>query len=194
MVIWLNGAFGSGKTQTAFELNRRIENSFVYDPENVGFMIRKNQPQSLQKPDFQDEVLWRSVNFELLKQLCAEYDGTVIVPMTLTEPKYYDEIITPLRSIGIDVRHFVLWAEPETLKKRLRSRFEGQNSWAAQQIPRCVDAFENARFEGRIVTDNLTVSKVAEAVASYCGIGLAPADTGFRMLMNRIRTQLGAIR
>lgn len=24
MIIWINGAFGSGKTQTAFELNRRI--------------------------------------------------------------------------------------------------------------------------------------------------------------------------
>ena len=90
MVIWLNGAFGSGKTQTAFELNRRIDNSFVYDPENVGFMIRNNQPKSLHKPDFQDEMLWRSVNFELLKQLCAEYDGTVrtAAPISLLLGEY----------------------------------------------------------------------------------------------------------
>ncbi|MDR0635583.1 MAG: AAA family ATPase, partial [Treponema sp.] len=29
MIIWINGAFGSGKTQTAFELNRRWNNSYV---------------------------------------------------------------------------------------------------------------------------------------------------------------------
>jgi adenylylsulfate kinase-like enzyme len=32
MIIWINGAFGSGKTQMAFEINRRLENSYVYDP------------------------------------------------------------------------------------------------------------------------------------------------------------------
>lgn len=35
-----NEVFGSGKTQTSYELNRRIPNSFVYDPENLGFFIK----------------------------------------------------------------------------------------------------------------------------------------------------------
>lgn len=30
MIIWLNGAFGSGKTQTAYELHRRLRNSYIY--------------------------------------------------------------------------------------------------------------------------------------------------------------------
>lgn len=38
MIFWVNGAFGAGKTQTSYELHRRIPNSFVYDPENVGFL------------------------------------------------------------------------------------------------------------------------------------------------------------
>jgi chloramphenicol 3-O-phosphotransferase len=33
MIIWLNGAFGAGKTQTAFELHSRIPDSYVFDPE-----------------------------------------------------------------------------------------------------------------------------------------------------------------
>lgn len=49
MIIWINGAFGAGKTQTAYELNRRIENSFVYDPENIGFFINKSMPPSTKK-------------------------------------------------------------------------------------------------------------------------------------------------
>lgn len=44
MIIWLNGAFGAGKTQTAYELRRRLPGSYVYDPENAGFFIRDNLP------------------------------------------------------------------------------------------------------------------------------------------------------
>lgn len=36
MIIWINGAFGSGKTQTAYELCRRMRGAYVYDPENAG--------------------------------------------------------------------------------------------------------------------------------------------------------------
>ena len=41
MVVWLNGAFGAGKTTCAFELNRRLADSYVFDPENAGYYIRK---------------------------------------------------------------------------------------------------------------------------------------------------------
>ena len=44
MIVWLNGAFGAGKTQTAYELRRRLPGSYVYDPENAGFFIRDNLP------------------------------------------------------------------------------------------------------------------------------------------------------
>jgi len=194
MFIWLNGAFGSGKTQTAHELNRRLPDSFVYDPENVGFMIRRNQPPSLHKPDFQNEPLWRSVNYELMMQLGADYSGVVIVPMTLTDPQYYDEIITRLRDNGADVRHFVLYAEPETILRRLRSRFEGGNSWAARQIPRCIEAFDSGKFEGIIHTDRMTIPQTAEAVADACGLTLAPRSTKVKQLWERLRTTIGAIR
>lgn len=64
MIVWINGAFGVGKTQTAFELHRRIKNSFVYDPENLGFFISKNIPASIKnKEDFQDYEVWRELDF-----------------------------------------------------------------------------------------------------------------------------------
>ena len=31
MIIWLNGAFGAGKTQTAYALRRRLPGSYVVD-------------------------------------------------------------------------------------------------------------------------------------------------------------------
>lgn len=157
MIIWINGAFGSGKTQTAFELNRRLPGSFVYDPENVGFFLRNNEPVGIQKQDFQDEPLWRKMNVNMLRHLALSYGGTVIVPMTITSPDYYDEIIGALRTEGIDVRHFVLSASEAVLIKRLKSRFEGKSSWAARKIPQCVESFKDPVFEGQIETDRLTI-------------------------------------
>ncbi|AOO60311.1 hypothetical protein [Bacillus velezensis] len=47
MIIWINGAFGSGKTQTAFELHRRLKPSYVYDPEKMGFAMRSMIPPDI---------------------------------------------------------------------------------------------------------------------------------------------------
>lgn len=52
MILWINGAFGSGKTTIAYELNRRIQDSYVYDPENVGYFLRKNAPKIFWKMIF----------------------------------------------------------------------------------------------------------------------------------------------
>lgn len=36
VIVWLNGPFGGGKTQTAYALHRRVSGSVVCDPEHVG--------------------------------------------------------------------------------------------------------------------------------------------------------------
>ena len=37
MVLWISGPFGVGKTQTSYELQRRLRASVICDPEHVGF-------------------------------------------------------------------------------------------------------------------------------------------------------------
>ena len=54
MIIWINGAFGSGKTTTAIALKRKLPNSFIYDPENIGQFIRNNSNGLFSEGDFQD--------------------------------------------------------------------------------------------------------------------------------------------
>ena len=85
MMIWLNGAFGAGKTQAAYELHRRLKGSYVYDPESVGYFIRDNIPPGLREEDFQDHPMWRSFNFEMLDHIASRYEGDIIVPMTITD-------------------------------------------------------------------------------------------------------------
>ncbi|GAA5154031.1 hypothetical protein GCM10023321_25230 [Pseudonocardia eucalypti] len=41
MLMWINGPFGGGKTQTACELHRRLPGSLVCDPEEVGYGLRR---------------------------------------------------------------------------------------------------------------------------------------------------------
>jgi len=54
MILWINGAFGAGKTTTVKKLRKLLANSFLYDPEEAGFFIRKNAPKSFLQGDFQD--------------------------------------------------------------------------------------------------------------------------------------------
>ena len=46
----------------------------------------------------------------------------MIVPMTLVDANYFDEVVGGLRDEGIDVRHFALTASVEVIHRRLRSR------------------------------------------------------------------------
>lgn len=40
MIILINGAFGVGKTSVASELKKTINNSMIFDPEEIGYMLR----------------------------------------------------------------------------------------------------------------------------------------------------------
>lgn len=171
MIIWLNGAFGSGKTQTAYELNRRLRNSYVYDPENAGFFIRDNIPDEIKKSDFQDYRLWREFNGRTLQYISENYSGTIIVPMTITNKQYYSEIVKSI-SEDCEIKHFILYAGKKTLLKRLASRFEGKRSWGALQIDRCIKAFDNDITETKIHTDDLNIYQVVEKVASSADLVL----------------------
>ena len=186
MIIWLNGAFGAGKTQTAYELHRRIPGSYIYDPEQVGYFIHKNIPNELTNRDFQDHTIWRQFNYETLKYITNLVDRVIIVPMTVVNPQYYKEIIEKLACDGIEVQHFVLWASESTLKRRLKSRFEKEHSWPVQQIERCIKGLSSEVFEEKIDTNYLTIEQVAELVARKVHIQLTEDKrSSFKKKWNR---------
>ena len=88
MIIWLNGAFGAGKTQTAYELCRRLPGSYVYDPENAGFFIRDNLPPGLGLDDFQDFPMWRAFNLDMLDYAASALGAAGFSPYYLYRQKY----------------------------------------------------------------------------------------------------------
>ncbi|MGJ0846324.1 AAA family ATPase [Tissierella praeacuta] len=195
MIIWLNGAFGSGKTTCAFELNRRLPNSFVYDPENIGYFIRNNTPKEIQRFDFQDHGQWRSFNYEMLKYIALEYLGIIIVPMTINNHQYYEEIIQRLRDDGIILKHYILYADKETILKRLNKRLERGETWAKSKIDRCIEVFNTEITEEKIITDNRSIDYVVEEIAKRSGITLLPDKRTFlKKRIDRVITLIKHIR
>lgn len=164
MIIWINGAFGSGKSSVAKQLNERIENSFVFDPEEAGFYLRDNLPKEMVTSDFQNITLWRQINYKVLFELSKHYSGTVIVPMTLVEPVYFDEIIGKLREEKVNLMHFYLKASHETLTERLLGRGEKENTWCFHQIERCIEASKNVKFEKYIDTEHRTIEDISHTI------------------------------
>lgn len=195
MIIWINGAFGAGKTTCAYELHRRITRSFVYDPENIGYFFNDNLPENMRKNDFQDYEQWRLFNYEILKKLSIEYSGTIIVPMTITNEQYYDEIIKRLSDDGIQIKHIILYANRATLIKRLNKRLEHGKSWGKQKIDDCITAFNTVICQEKIFTDNMSVDSVVSAIADITGIVLLPDNRStLRKWFDRIITLLRHIR
>lgn len=194
MIIWINGAFGAGKTQAAYELRRRLPGSFVYDPENVGFFLQKVIPPPVQVNDFQDYPMWRAFNLDILDYCLQRCAGPIIVPMTVTNRRYYDELIGAL-SERTEVRHIILCAKRATLLRRLASRFETPRSWAAQQIDRCIKAFDEDIPGCRIDTGDLNIYQVVEKIASLAGVSLTEDKrSAFRRFFDRIATKCRHIR
>lgn len=197
MILWINGAFGAGKTTTAFELKRRIKNSFVYDPENVGYFIRKNTPPGMSQGDFQDIALWREMNYKMFKLLNENFDGIIIAPMTLVNPEYYKEIIGKLRDDGIEVRHFILYASRETIIKHLKVRGLGRlrDSFALKSIDRCIYSFDNYITEEKIIADNKSPDEIVAEIAKKAGIKLEPDNRSeIKKLFDRYVTLIKHIR
>lgn len=138
--------------------------------------------------------MWRTVNLEMLEYIANHYSGIIIVPMTITNRAYYEEIVVAL-SMHYDVKHVILSAKKETIIKRLASRFDGRHSWAAQQIDRCIAAFDNDITEHKIYTDNMSIYQVVDEIAQYAHIPLSEDKRGtLHRLIDRIITQYRHIR
>ena len=161
MIIWINGSFGVGKTSTAELLKNELDNSIIYDPEEIGEFL--SNMFNHEKDDFQDYELWRTLNSDILKYMCSIYE-IVIVPMTITNNKYYDEIVNELEASGIKINHFILYASKENIINRLNSR-GNSTEWAYNQVDKCINTFESNIFRcKKINTDNMNVNDVVRTI------------------------------
>jgi hypothetical protein len=167
-ICWINGAFGAGKTTTARALARQWSDAYRFDPEHIGFMLRKIVPADCQTEDFQDLPLWRQLTVSTLTDLVQRCNRPIIVPMTIVNRQYFDEVVGALRRGGFNLHHFTLVASKTTLQKRISGRFvlPQAKRWMREQMERCVSALESSEFAVHIETDNRSVMEIVRDIRS----------------------------
>ncbi|MFI6643957.1 NUDIX domain-containing protein [Streptomyces sp. NPDC050504] len=189
MIIWINGAFGAGKTSAARELIDLIPNSTFYDPELVGAGLSRLLPPKrlAEVTDFQDLPIWRRLVVDTAAALLTEVGGVLVVPMTLLRQEYRDEIFGGLAARRIPVRHVLLDLDETILRVRVAEREEHEGDpdaservreWAYAHIEPYRTARDWIRREAYAVdTDALTVRETAERIADAVRSGAAgPCD------------------
>jgi hypothetical protein len=205
MLLWINGPFGGGETQTAHEIRRRLPGSVICDPEHPGFGLRRMLPAEL-RGDFQDLAAWRQGVVEVLDLALTQRDGVVIAPMTVTDPGHFAQTVGRLRELGHDVRHFTLLARRETVLRRLRERGFGhllpyvagknvplrRESWAVGQLDHGLERLREPEFAEHLWTDHSTVPRTADRVAALAGLRLRPNNEG--ALRTRLRQAAVGVR
>ncbi|WP_052867221.1 NUDIX hydrolase [Streptomyces niger] len=130
MIVWLNGAFGAGKTTAAQELLDLLPGSTLFDPELVGRGLKEMLPAKRldDVDDLQDLSSWRRLVVDAAAALLTEVPGPLITPMTLLRQEYRDEIFGGLAARRIPVRHVLLHAEETILRDRIALR-EEREEW-----------------------------------------------------------------
>ncbi|MFR9796883.1 NUDIX domain-containing protein [Streptomyces sp. MS06] len=124
MIVWINGAFGAGKTTTARELIELIPNSTLFDSEVIGGALSQLLPPKhlAEVGDIQDLPIWRRLMIDTAAAMLAELGGTLLVPVTLLRQEHRDEIFGGLAARRITVRHVVLTPAETILRERTARR------------------------------------------------------------------------
>lgn len=169
MIIMINGAFGVGKTTVSKLLDEQLENSMIFDPEEVGLMLRNTLPDYIKQNekengDFQNLHLWKKLTVQMARILIEKYNMTLIVPMTLWKKENFTYIKEGFKEIEQATYHFCLTASEEVIHERLRNRGEGEGNWCFQQTSKCLQAFETYNFEMYIDTENKSPEKIVETM------------------------------
>lgn len=161
MIIWLNGPFGVGKTTLANLLHQKIQNSILYDPEQLGDFFQEILPKDVCPDDFQDYPIWRKTTHQIIRDLATKTGKVIIVPMTICKREYYQEIIQRLIEDKIPLEHYILLADKTTILERLDNRFDEDNIWAKRHLDACLEAFESQIPGQKLNTDDLRPEEVA---------------------------------
>mgnify|MGYP002863801229 CR=1 FL=1 len=171
MIIWIDGAYGVGKSTLAEKLHELLPNSFIFDAENVGNAVRDNMPQSVYYSEtFEGYPLWFHVCNELLTELSGRFDGVILVPMTLMRQESFARFAEPLRSKGIEIVHVLLESSIEIIHDRILERGESEDCWCMRHIEDCLSAQQHFEDVIRVQSVGQTADELAKEVVQALGL------------------------
>ena len=163
LVVWINGAFGVGKTAVADELVRLLPDAVLFDPEELGVVLRAVVPVAEQTDDFQDIAAWRATTLAAVVSLARSRQGVVVVPMTVVDDEYFDEIVGGVRRSGVGVLYVALIAPADVIEARLRARSH-MDGWGHDRVDRCVAALGGVQFAEHLDASVATAAQLARHI------------------------------
>lgn len=168
MIIFINGPFGVGKTTIAEMLVQYIGDSMLFDAEEVGYFLRHILKDVEQTNDFQDLTMWRPLVVTTARLLRETYGRMLIMPMTIWNRAYFNEVVGELRQFEPQLHHFCLTARKETLIARLQQRDTSPESfaWCMERNEQAVKAFQSPVFAQEIETDEMTPQEIVSVILS----------------------------
>jgi adenylylsulfate kinase-like enzyme len=120
MIVWINGAYGSGKTTLVAEITRRRSDAVVFDPELIGYVLRQSVP--VPTDNVQDLPSWREIVVASLLSLQRHHANLLLVPMTLINLAYRREVLGALRAADVALLEVFLDVPADELRRRIEHR------------------------------------------------------------------------
>jgi hypothetical protein len=171
MIVWLNGTFGAGKTTTAGELAGLLPNTRIFDSEHVGYMLRHVMTEPVE--NFQDWAPWRPLVARTAVEILLSVGGNLVIPQTVLNEDYLQEIFTGLRDEGLEVRHFLLHVEKNALVDRIKGdpNDPGAHEWRLNHVDRYQAALPWLRDAAEVIdTTDVPAPEVAQKIAARLGL------------------------
>lgn len=181
MIVWLNGTHGAGKTTTSALLQPLLANSRVFDAEKVGETLMDVKPGLPATDNFQHWPPWRELVVETAYRILDYTGGTLVMPMTVLVERYWREISTGLARHAVPVRHFVLHADQDTLRRRIEGdTLLGPSPFRFKYLEPYAEAARTwLHAEAEVVdTTHLTPTEAALQIAEAVGHGAEVAGEG----------------
>jgi hypothetical protein len=175
VIVWINGPFGVGKSTVAALLNEAWPEATLFDPEYLGFLLRRWQPAGAVVRDFQDLSVWRRLVRETATGLVRNFGRPLVVPMTLLRPAYFDEIVGGIRAEGVAVHHFCLVAGRDDVLRRTAERGD-PTEWAERKYDEYASSMGDERFAEHLDAVALDAAALAAKIVGAVGLPSWPGE------------------
>lgn len=177
VIVWLNGTHGVGKTTTSALVQELIADSRVFDAEKVGETLMDIRPGLPQTDNFQHWPPWRPLVVETARRILDYTGGTLVMPMTVLVEQYWREISDGLAYHAIPVRHFVLHADQNTLRRRIEGDvILGPSQFRLAYLDPYAEAFRTWLHNEAVVIDTTDLTPAQAALRIAEDVNLAASQ------------------
>lgn len=187
-ILWINGPFGVSRMQITTLLHQRLENSFVFEPQEMSRALNKLTPKAYDNE--QSHPLWIPLMLDALQHSQKEAAGPVLVPVAVRDLQRHRRLMNGLKDRGLVVHHFTLMARPETIYSQLRKR-EGIS---LAEIALNTKVLESSQFAEHLDIESHSYTDLIAHIADQADLPLQePTGGALRWLKEAFAPALSAI-